>query len=120
MKTLEDFDFAQSPHIPASRIRSLAEGGYASAIVWKLRSGLVRIVSTTALHIFSFCGGSITPQFGQISGVPLLLIFKERVAIARRWKYPNIGAIYRRGKMNQGVLSGALWNHYYYIREKQS
>jgi DNA replication protein DnaC len=28
MKTLEDFDFAQSPHIPASRIRALAEGGY--------------------------------------------------------------------------------------------
>ena len=28
MKTLEEFDFAQSPHIPASRIRALAEGGY--------------------------------------------------------------------------------------------
>ena len=28
IKTLEDFDFAQSPHIPASRIRALAEGGY--------------------------------------------------------------------------------------------
>src|ERR1700686_4849648 len=28
MKTLEDFDFTQSPHIPASRIRALAEGGY--------------------------------------------------------------------------------------------
>lgn len=28
IKTLEDFDFAQSPHIPAARIRSLAEGGY--------------------------------------------------------------------------------------------
>ena len=28
MKTLEEFDFAQSPHIPASRIRTLAEGGY--------------------------------------------------------------------------------------------
>jgi DNA replication protein DnaC len=28
MKTLEDFDFAQSPQIPASRIRTLAEGGY--------------------------------------------------------------------------------------------
>jgi DNA replication protein DnaC len=27
MKTLEEFDFAQSPHIPAARIRSLAEGG---------------------------------------------------------------------------------------------
>jgi DNA replication protein DnaC len=27
MKTLEEFDFAQSPHIPASRIRALAEGG---------------------------------------------------------------------------------------------
>ena len=28
MKTLEEFDFAQSPQIPASRIRTLAEGGY--------------------------------------------------------------------------------------------
>jgi len=28
MKTLEEFDFAQSPHIPASRIRAMAEGGY--------------------------------------------------------------------------------------------
>src|SRR5271166_2518234 len=28
MKTLKEFDFAQSPHIPASRIRTLAEGGY--------------------------------------------------------------------------------------------
>jgi hypothetical protein len=28
MKTLEEFDFAQSPHIPAARIRALAEGGY--------------------------------------------------------------------------------------------
>src|SRR5664280_1458938 len=28
MKTLEEFDFAQSPHISASRIRALAEGGY--------------------------------------------------------------------------------------------
>ena len=28
MKTLEEFDFAQSPHIPAARVRALAEGGY--------------------------------------------------------------------------------------------
>ena len=28
MKTLEEFDFAQPPHIPAARIRALAEGGY--------------------------------------------------------------------------------------------
>lgn len=28
MKTLEEFDFTQSPHIPAARIRTLAEGGY--------------------------------------------------------------------------------------------
>lgn len=28
MKTLEDFDFAQAPQIPAARIRELAEGGY--------------------------------------------------------------------------------------------
>src|ERR1700754_2619393 len=28
MKTLEEFDFAQSPPIPAARIRELAEGGY--------------------------------------------------------------------------------------------
>ena len=28
IKTLEEFDFAQSPHIPASRIRALAEGSY--------------------------------------------------------------------------------------------
>lgn len=28
MKTLEEFDFTQSPHIPAARIRALAEGGY--------------------------------------------------------------------------------------------
>jgi len=28
MKTLDDFDFTQSPHIPASRIRPPAEGGY--------------------------------------------------------------------------------------------
>jgi hypothetical protein len=28
IKTLEEFDFAQSPHLPASRIRTLAEGGY--------------------------------------------------------------------------------------------
>jgi DNA replication protein DnaC len=28
MKTLEEFNFAQSPHIPASRIRALAEGDY--------------------------------------------------------------------------------------------
>ena len=28
IKTLEEFDFAQSPHIPVARIRSLAEGGY--------------------------------------------------------------------------------------------
>jgi len=31
MKTLEEFDFAQSPHIPASRIRALAEGGICNA-----------------------------------------------------------------------------------------
>jgi DNA replication protein DnaC len=28
IKTLEEFDFTQSPHIPATRIRALAEGGY--------------------------------------------------------------------------------------------
>ena len=28
IKTLEEFDFAQSPHIPAARVRTLAEGGY--------------------------------------------------------------------------------------------
>ena len=28
VKTLEEFDFAQSPQIPAVRIRELAEGGY--------------------------------------------------------------------------------------------
>jgi DNA replication protein DnaC len=28
VKTLEEFDFAQSPQIPAARIRELAEGGY--------------------------------------------------------------------------------------------
>jgi DNA replication protein DnaC len=28
IKTLEEFDFAQSPHIPASHIRVLSEGGY--------------------------------------------------------------------------------------------
>jgi len=28
MKTLEDFDFAQAPRIPAAQIRELAEGGY--------------------------------------------------------------------------------------------
>jgi len=28
IKTLEEFDFVQSPHIPAARIRVLAEGGY--------------------------------------------------------------------------------------------
>src|SRR5436190_23835598 len=28
MKTLEEFDFAQAPKIPAARIRELAEGGY--------------------------------------------------------------------------------------------
>src|SRR5262245_65881864 len=28
MKTLEEFDFAQAPKIPAPRIRELAEGGY--------------------------------------------------------------------------------------------
>jgi len=28
MKTLEEFDFTQSPHIPAARLRALAEGGY--------------------------------------------------------------------------------------------
>jgi DNA replication protein DnaC len=28
VKTLEEFDFAQSPRIPAARIRALAEGGY--------------------------------------------------------------------------------------------
>jgi DNA replication protein DnaC len=28
IKTLEEFDFAQSPHIPAARIRALSEGGY--------------------------------------------------------------------------------------------
>ena len=28
MKTLEEFDFAQSPQIPAAKIRELAEGGY--------------------------------------------------------------------------------------------
>jgi DNA replication protein DnaC len=28
MKTLEEFDFSQSPQIPAARIRELAEGGY--------------------------------------------------------------------------------------------
>ena len=27
-RSLEEFDFAQSPHIPASRIRALAEGSY--------------------------------------------------------------------------------------------
>jgi DNA replication protein DnaC len=28
IKTLEEFDFTQLPHIPAARIRALAEGGY--------------------------------------------------------------------------------------------
>lgn len=28
MKTLEEFQFDQAPHIPASRVRELAEGGY--------------------------------------------------------------------------------------------
>jgi DNA replication protein DnaC len=28
VKTLEEFDFAQSPQVPAARIRELAEGGY--------------------------------------------------------------------------------------------
>jgi len=28
MKTLEEFDFAQAPHLPAAKIRALAEGGY--------------------------------------------------------------------------------------------
>jgi DNA replication protein DnaC len=28
MKTLEEFDFAQAPKVPAARIRELAEGGY--------------------------------------------------------------------------------------------
>src|SRR5580700_5313345 len=28
MKTLEEFDFAQAPQIPAARMRELAEGGY--------------------------------------------------------------------------------------------
>jgi DNA replication protein DnaC len=28
VKTLEDFDFSQSPSIPAARVRQLAEGGY--------------------------------------------------------------------------------------------
>src|SRR3984957_7184441 len=28
VKTLEEFDFAQAPQIPAARIRQLAEGGY--------------------------------------------------------------------------------------------
>ncbi len=28
VKTLEEFDFAKSPHVPAARIRELAEGGY--------------------------------------------------------------------------------------------
>jgi DNA replication protein DnaC len=28
MKTLEEFDFAQSPNIPAAKLRDLAEGGY--------------------------------------------------------------------------------------------
>jgi hypothetical protein len=28
MKTLEEFDFAQAPQIPAAKIRDLAEGGY--------------------------------------------------------------------------------------------
>jgi DNA replication protein DnaC len=28
MKTLEEFDFGQSPRIPAARVRELAEGGY--------------------------------------------------------------------------------------------
>ena len=27
-KTLEEFDFAQAPHLPAAKIRELAEGGY--------------------------------------------------------------------------------------------
>lgn len=40
MKTLEEFDFTQSPHIPASRIRALAEGfklpGAAAFKEWRL------------------------------------------------------------------------------------
>ncbi len=28
MKTLEEFDFGQAPHLPAAKIRDLAEGGY--------------------------------------------------------------------------------------------
>ena len=28
LKTLDEFDFGQAPHLPASRIRELAEGGY--------------------------------------------------------------------------------------------
>jgi DNA replication protein DnaC len=28
LKTLDEFDFGQAPHIPASRVRELADGGY--------------------------------------------------------------------------------------------
>lgn len=28
LKTLDEFDFSQAPHIPASRVRDLADGGY--------------------------------------------------------------------------------------------
>lgn len=44
VKTLEEFDFAQSPQVPAARIRELSEGGYierspAGCVDWRLRDG---------------------------------------------------------------------------------
>jgi DNA replication protein DnaC len=47
MKTLEEFDFTQSPNVTAARMRDLSEGGYierAEPVLFMAKAGLGRLI----------------------------------------------------------------------------
>jgi DNA replication protein DnaC len=52
LKTLEEFDFAQAPQVPAAKIRELAEGGYIerSEPVLLIGEGDPATFCTSSLH----------------------------------------------------------------------
>src|SRR6202162_3068023 len=53
MKTLEEFDFAQAPKVPATQIRELAEGGYVERAepVLLIGEGDPATFCTSSLHL---------------------------------------------------------------------
>jgi hypothetical protein len=60
VKTLEELDFAQSPHIPASLVRALAEGGYSPHKTWRLCAlAAGRIVKKKRYGFSQLAGGRL-------------------------------------------------------------